>query len=267
VLNTVRDWLAIGLGVLALQAFGVAAAQETAAQPSPQAPAEPCPEDTRCLVIAEPYLELHSGPGRGYPVFNVAERGEQIQVLARRTDWFYVRTRRQIEGWASREQMLATLELTGEFVDLNEPSRTDYTTHRWEAGAFMGRFEGASLIALFAGYGISDHLSAELTVANAIGNLTDSYIGTIGLNHAFAPEWRVTPYVGLGTGVIQIKPRATLVQPVDRTDQIGYVTAGARGYIGRRFLMRFEYRGNVVFTSRDENEEIHEWKLGFAFFF
>lgn len=267
-LNTVRNWLAMGLGALALQAFAVAAAQESEPRPMAlQEPAEPCPEDTRCVIVAEPYLEMHSGPGRGYPVFHVAERGEQLQVLARRTDWFYVRTRREIEGWVPREQFLATLERTGEFVDLDEPTRNDYTTRRWEAGAFMGRFEGASLIALFAGYGLSDHLSAELTVANAIGNITDSYIGTIGLNHNFAPEWRVSPYVGLGTGIINIKPRVTLVQPVDRTDQIGYVAAGARGYIGRRFLLRFEYRGNVIFTSRDENEEIHEWKLGFAFFF
>jgi hypothetical protein len=163
--------------------------------------------------------------------------------------------------------MLATLELSGEPVDLKEPSRADFTTRHWEAGAFLGRFEGVSLLGLFTGYGISDHLTVELTLAEAISNVAESRIATIGLNHTFAPEWLISPYAGVGTGVINVIPRTTLVQPDDQTDQIGYVAVGVRGYVSRRFLLRGEYRDNVIFTSRNENEEIHEWKLGFAFFF
>jgi hypothetical protein len=254
----VRDWLAVGLGAVLLQAFCI----------SPVfAEEQPCPQKTRCVVVADPYLELHSGAGSGYPVFYVVGRGDHIQVLQRRTDWFYVRTNRELEGWVSRGQMLATLELTGEPTDLHEPLRSDYTTRHWEAGAFMGRFDGASMLGIFTGYGISDHLTAELTLANSSNNIASNYIATLGLNHTFAPEWLVSPYAGIGTGVIKINPRATLVQPVDRVNQIGYVSIGARGYVGRRFLLRVEYRSNIVFTTRNENEEADEWKLGFAFFF
>ena len=221
----------------------------------------------REVIVAEPYVELRSGPGVGYPVFNVAGRDEKLEIITRRTDWFYVRTERQIEGWVSRDEILATLETSGEPIELHEPTRADFTTRRWEGGAFGGRFGGASLISIFGGYGLSDHLTAELTVSNAIGNVSDNVLATIGLNHTYAPEWLVSPYVGLGTGYIKTSPRATLVKTTDRTDQLGYVTAGVRGYLARRFLWRFEYRENIVFTSRNENEEIHEWKLGFAFFF
>ena len=31
--------------------------------------------------------------------------------------------------------------------------------------------------------------------------------------------------------------------------------------------LRAEYKSHVVFTSRNDNEEVDEWKLGFAFFF
>jgi hypothetical protein len=253
-----------------LQAFCVSAlqAQETAKATTPETnQSAPCPKKTRCVIVADPYLEMHSGPGVGYPIFHVVGRGDQIEVLQRRTDWFYVRTNREQEGWVSRGQMLATLELTGEPVDLHEPVRTDYTTRHWEAGAFLGRFDGASLLGVFAGYGISDHLTAELTLASSGNNIASNTILSLGLNHTFAPEWRVSPYAGLGTGLIKISPHATLVQSIDRTDQIGYVAVGARGYVGRRFLLRAEYRSNVVFTSRNENEEADEWKLGFAFFF
>ena len=62
------------------------------------------------LFVTQPYLELHTGPGRGYPVTQVVARGESVDVLFRRTDWFKVRTERGVEGWASaRELTLATL--------------------------------------------------------------------------------------------------------------------------------------------------------------
>jgi len=283
VVGTLRHWSARGpaLAVLALNALCAATvfAQETpAASPSDALiitpttanaaePATPCPADIRCLVIADPYLEMHSGPGRGYPVFHVATRGETLEVLKRRTDWFYVRTSRQIEGWASREQMMNTLELDGQPTSIKEPTRADYTVHRWEAGAFGGRFEGASLIAVYGSYGFTDHLLLELTLGHALGNISESGIASIGLQHIVAPEWRLSPYLSLGTGIIYSQTRATLVQPEDRVDQLGYVGAGLREYVTRNFLARFEYRRNVVFTSGNDNEEIHEWKLGFAFFF
>ena len=46
------------------------------------------------VVVAEPYIELRTGPGRGYPVFHVVDRGDEIEVTKRRTDWFKVRTAR-----------------------------------------------------------------------------------------------------------------------------------------------------------------------------
>ena len=61
--------------------------------------------------------------------------------------------------------------------------------------------------------------------------------------------------------------KSTIVEAPDRTDDIGHVGAGFRIYATRRFLLRAEYKSYVVFTSRDENEEIEEWKVGFAFFF
>jgi uncharacterized protein YgiM (DUF1202 family) len=65
------------------------------------------------VYITAPYLELRSGPGRGYHVFHVAERDESVQVLFRRTDWFKVRTERGVEGWAAQRDMLRTVLADG----------------------------------------------------------------------------------------------------------------------------------------------------------
>ena len=62
----------------------------------------------REVTIADPYIELHTGPGGGYPIFFVAERGEQIALLMRRTEWFKVRVARGQEGWVHFEQLTTT---------------------------------------------------------------------------------------------------------------------------------------------------------------
>ena len=57
-------------------------------------------KELRKVAVAEPYVELHTGPGRGYPVFYIAERGETVELLKQRTDWIKLRTARGVEGWA-----------------------------------------------------------------------------------------------------------------------------------------------------------------------
>ena len=222
----------------------------------------------RRILIADPYIELHSGPGRGYPIFHVIERGQEVTLVKRRTDWFDVRSDRGVEGWVHRDQMISTLEQTGEPLDLEEPARENYMSRRWQGGVMAGDFGGASLISVFGGYAFSDNLSIELTLNHILGEFSNGYSATLGLMHVFAPEWRLSPYFTLGTGVIYTDPKSTLVESIDRSDQIGYVGGGLQFYLTRRFMLRSEYRNNVIFTSRDDNEEVDEWKyLGFAFFF
>ena len=225
-------------------------------------------DSSRKILIADPFIELHTGPGRGYPVFHVIERGREVTIVKRRTDWFELRTDRGVQGWAPREQMIATLEPTGEPLDLQEPARENYMSRRWQAGVAGGDFSGASMISMFGGYAFSDNLSIELTLNHIIGEFSNGYSATLGLMHVFVPEWRISPYFTLGTGWIHTEPKSTLVQSIDRDDQIGYVGGGLQFYLTRRFMLRTEYRNNVIFTSRDDNEEVDEWKyLGFAFFF
>ncbi|MGB7904837.1 MAG: hypothetical protein WCF43_09100, partial [Steroidobacteraceae bacterium] len=66
---------------------------------------------------------------------------------------------------------------------------------------------------------------------------------------------------------VYVEPSATLVEAPSRSNQAAYAGAGLRGYLSNRFLLQAEYRSYVVFTSRDENEEIDEWTVGFTYFF
>jgi len=50
-------------------------------------------------------------------------------------------------------------------------------------------------------------------------------------------------------------------------EQTAYVGGGVRYYLARRFFLRAEYKSHVVFTKRNQNDKVDEWKLGFAFFY
>lgn len=219
------------------------------------------------VFVTEPYLELHTGPGRGFPVVQVVGRGESVDVLKRRTDWLRVRTERGVEGWASVRDMAKAQLADGSLFQLDLGNRAGFTTHRWEMGVMAGDYGGATLVSGYAAFSLNENLKVDLTISQFLGNASNGSTVDIGLNHVFAPEWRFSPFVTLGTGIIDIDPKGTLVQPLDRNDQTAYAGAGLRFYLTRRFFARAEYKWHVVFTSRNENEELEEWKVGLAFFF
>ena len=219
------------------------------------------------VSVADPYLEMRTGPGRGFPVFHVVERGETVRVDARRTDWFQVVDADGRRGWVHKSQMAETLLPAGVKLGIDDPSREDFGTHRREAGLLLGDYGGANVVTVYGAYAFNEHLAAELAISHILGNFSDGQYATIGVTHVPMPEWRVQPFLSIGTGVIRIQPEGTLVGTEDRTDQVAYAGIGVRAYMARRFIVRGELKEYVVFTDRDENEEDVEWKIGFAFFF
>ncbi len=219
------------------------------------------------VIVEDPYLELRTGPGRGYPIFHVAERGERVELIRRRTDWFQVRVPRGEVGWVPLEQLRRTLGLDGEPFEVPAFELADYTERRWEAGALYGDFGGANVISVYGAFGMTPNLSLELWLSQALGRFSDSKIASLDIVHELFPDKRFSPYIGLGAGVVKTSPKATLVATTDRSDKAAHAGAGLRAYLTRRFVFRAEYKSYVVFTSRDDNEEIREWKAGFSFFF
>lgn len=219
------------------------------------------------LFVAQPYLELHTGPGRGYPVFHVVPRDGSVDVLFRRTDWFKVRTERGVEGWASQADMLKTVLADGSPFKFDLGDRAGFTSHRFEMGIFAGQYGGATLVSGFGSVSLNSQLALEGALGNYLGKFSNGVTGDIGFAHVLVPEARWSPFLMLGVGLVHIEPKSTLVQAANRTEQTAYVGGGVRYYLTRRFFLRAEYKAHYIFTKRNQNEDADEWKLGFAFFF
>jgi hypothetical protein len=219
------------------------------------------------LFVTQPYLELHTGPGRGYPVFNVVPRDQSVDVLFRRTDWFKVRTERGVEGWASQTDMQKMVLADGSPFKFDLGDRSGFISHRFEMGIFAGSYGGGSLVSGYMSMSFNTQLALEGAVGQFLGKYSNGYTADIGLTHVILPESRWSPFVMLGGGTVHTEPKATLVQASDRTEPTAYVGGGIRYYLTRRFFLRAEYKAHYIFTTRTQNEEADEWKLGFAFFF
>jgi hypothetical protein len=219
------------------------------------------------VSVADAYLELHIGPGRRYPVFHVVARGETIQILFRRTDWFKVRDEHDREGWARRVDMQETLLATGEKLPLENLDHRDYDANAWEVGGQSGNFGGSNVNSVYLGYSFNPILSAEISGANTLGHNSNTVMMLAGLTHTPRPDWRISPFLDLGTGIIWVHPKATIVASPQKREALGYYGAGVKWYLTQRFLFRADYRSYVIFTRRDQNEDRNEWKAGFAFYF
>jgi hypothetical protein len=224
-------------------------------------------EQPRQVIIDDPFIDIRTGPGRGYPVFHVAERGETVEVVRRRTDWFQIRVPRGEEGWAHYDQLLATLELDGDPFDAPGSSLEDFTNRRWEVGVQYGDFGGANVISTYGAFGLTQNLAFEFSLSQALGRFSDSKMINLNVVHVMFPDRRASPFFTLGGGSIETSPKATLVATVDRKDSMAHAGIGVRTYLTHRFVLRAEYKTYVIFTSRNDNEEIREWKAGFSFFF
>jgi hypothetical protein len=222
------------------------------------------------LRIAEPFIELHTGPGEAYPVFHVIDRGQQIEVLGARAGWFQVRDNNGVEGWVDRDQLQRTLTPGGDRLQLQQLGLDDFEQRRWELTVMTGELEGAPLLSLAGTYALTRNLSAEATFAHSIGNVSSSTLLKTNLLMQPIPEWTYAPFFTLGIGRLQVKPSATLVDPEDRQNNFTQIGLGIKRFLSRRFVLRFEVNQYVVFSAnndRDDNEEIGEWKLGFAVYY
>lgn len=64
------------------------------------------------LEVRDPYLDLHTGPGRGYPVTQSIARHSWIEIEYSHTDWYRVHAE-HADGWVHRQQLQATLVAAG----------------------------------------------------------------------------------------------------------------------------------------------------------
>lgn len=266
--------VAAGLAVCAL--LVPLAAQAQAASPTaPPAPPPPvataAPSAERVGVprvrVAVPFLDMRSGPGRGYPVFHVAERNEWVVIELRHTDWFKVRTARGQVGWVSRAQMAGTVTEDGVPFELADPTLQDYLNRTFEFGGGYGASKTTAITRLWAGWRFSDTLSLDVGIADVQAKTSTTGIWNAGL---LAEPWsnqRLSPFMGIGVGRFHYKPNDSLVNAEKIDGNLGVFTVGARYHLASRVALRVEYIRYAVFVDETESRNYQAGTIGLSIHF
>ena len=219
------------------------------------------------VQVADPYIEMHTGPGRGFPIFHVVDRHEWVEIIKRKTDWFKVRTDRNKTGWVQRSQMERTLTEAGANKSFRDVLVSDYLKRRIEFGVSGGDFSGDPIITARLGYKFTDNILIEFSYGEVAGDFSSSDIYSLNLVSTPFPKWRVSPNFTIGYGRFENTPRATLVDAEDTDSDLANAGIGARFYLTERFFIRADYRHYIVLSNDDENDDFDEITGGVGFFF
>ena len=218
------------------------------------------------VTVSTDFVNLHSGPGRGYPIVQVAIKGEALTLQQRRADWVQVAFKQQ-QYWLARADLQHLLTQAQQQIVVGDDRQREYEKRTVEAGLLFGDFNGSSFYQLSVAYLFSEYVQTELAVGQANGDQADNLSAELSLYLSPLPHWRISPYFGLGGGMLRTTPRTVLVQTPDRNNNLASMELGLRYYLSRKVIARAAYRRGVIVTDRNDNEEIDTWKLGFSVFF
>jgi len=231
--------------------------------------AEDAPRSER-LQVADPYLQLHTGPGRGYPVFFVAERHAWIVVEQRRTDWYRVRAEGPggaVTGWVHRSQLQTTLTEAGAQRTFRDLAVDDFLARRLEMGASWGRFEAEPMLKLWGAYRLTETLGLEAAIGQVQGLYAGSDVWHLNLTSEPWSDQRWSPAFGIGVGRFGNLPNASLVDATPTDANLANAAFGLRVYITRRFVARVDYTIYTAFLGDDRSAEYRALTAGLSFFF
>ncbi|MDP2004593.1 MAG: SH3 domain-containing protein [Rubrivivax sp.] len=219
------------------------------------------------LQVSEPYLEMRTGPGRGYPVFFVVEKLQWIAVELRRTDWYRVRAEGGQVGWVQRQQLESTLTAAGGTKTFRDLLLDDYLKRRVEFSGGWGRFKGEPMLRLGLQARLADTLGAEFTVGQVQGLFSGTDFWHVSLVSEPWSDRRLSPYFSVGLGKFRNIPNTSLVDAAATDAKLAHASLGLRWHLSERFTARLDWTLYTAFVADTRSTEYRSLTAGLGFYF
>lgn len=255
-------WLMLWCALLSLGHMNLAKAAEPTAIEGTTSVAE-----SEHLRITDPYIELHTGPGRGFPVFFVVARDLWIAIELRHTDWYKVRTDDGKVGWVHRQQLQTTLTTAGNTKTFRDVLLDDYLNRRVQLGAAWGQFKSEPMLKFWSSYRLSDTLSLEGTLGQVQGVFSGTDFWHFNLMSEPWSDQRISPFFSLGVGKFKNFPNLSLVAASTTDAKLANASLGLNYHLSDRFVLRADYSIYTVFVADTQTTEYRAFTAGLSFFF
>ncbi len=219
------------------------------------------------VQITDPYIELHTGPGRGFPVFFVVPRAQWIGIELRHTDWYKVRTTENKVGWVNRAQLQTTLTAAGEQKSFRDVLLDDYLHRRVQLGGAWGQFKSEPMLKIWTSYRLTETLSLEATIGQVQGVFSGTDLWHVNLLAEPWSDQRISPFFGVGFGKFKNFPNQSLVDATSTDAKLANASLGVRYYLNDRFVLRADYSIYTAFVADTRTLEYRAVTAGVSFFF
>ena len=219
------------------------------------------------VTVVEAYIDMRRGPGIGYAIFYIAERGELVRIEKSRTDWYKVSNKNGVSGWVHASAIKLTIDSRGDPLAIEVAGLSSFKKRKWDLGMSAGDFGGNDLISVHGSYHFNKNLSSEFSYIETFGNAVDGRGIFVKLVHQPFPHWRLSPFVAIGGGIYESNPRSNIATTESRSDNVSLVAAGIQMYLAQRLFLRLQYNNYLVITDRDNDEEIESWSIGINAYF
>ena len=219
------------------------------------------------VTVRVSYVNIYSGPGRGYPVFDIVERREWIDIIQIHTDWFKVRLQDKKMGWAHKDDLSLSLSPSGEPLNFKQYIQQNYQNQRFEFGFSGGKLANRSTMGVRVAYRLNPFFTPEMSWLHASDQISSSTVYNLNiLLHPFTLN-RLSPYFTLGVGRFKTVPDDSIVNAITSNSDAVNVGTGIYYYLTSRFLLRLDYRNYFVYLSDNSLGSHQEWTAGFSFFY
>lgn len=223
-------------------------------------------KDGVVVVIGSPYLDVYVQPGRSHDRYHVIEKNQRMRIFKERSGWYKVETEDGKIGWVKKRDLTTVYDVNGYLLDFSVP-RWNEAKNPIQFGLTASKINNAYGYTLFAGYRFTPNISTELRYSHGFSDISNVKFATLNLVHQPFPAWRFSPFFTVGAGAFITSPDAVLVTPDDTQDNILNVGGGLIIYLSHKVAARLEYNKHTLLTTRDNNEEVEEWKAGLSVLF
>ena len=253
--------------IMVATGFALCAVIDASAADAATAPPSATAKAEERLQIADAFIELRSGPGRGFPVFFVASRSEWIAIELRHTDWFKVRTDGGKVGWVNRQQLETTLTAAGGQKTFRDILLDDYLSRRVQLGAAWGQFKSEPMLKLWTSVRVSETLSLEGTIGQVQGVFSGTDFWHLNVVAELWSDQRFSPFVSIGVGKFKNFPNLSLIGAAPTDAKLAHAGLGVQYHISDRFVLRADYALYTAFVADTRTTEYRAFTAGLGFFF
>lgn len=227
------------------------------------------------LEVTQAFIELRTGPGKPYPIFYVAERGNTIEIQKRRNDWYkiaLITNQRDKIGWVHRKAIIDMPIANSGFEARQLPAKDHARLKaalnpKIYLGFNYGQSSSSDATGVYAGYAINPTLALEIQANEIIGQDLEEVSWSANLSFTPFNKWKIAPFAQIGAGGIDTESRGTASEQNNGSDKIFQSTGGIGILLSKRYRLRFEYRNLNILQSKNQNRDIESWQAGFIGYF